>query len=85
MSKLIYKYYSPTGLKKNKNLSNSSRLVIEEAEKHGIVWKIIPGTQIVTLTYRGIERSYYHQIPSSTTALAKYACNNKGYIKKTQK
>ena len=51
--------------------------MIEEAEKHGIVWKIIPGTQIVTLTYRGIERSYYHQIPSSTTALAKYACNNK--------
>lgn len=61
----------------SKNLSNSSRLVIVEAEKHGVKWKIIPGTQIVTLTYKGIERSYYHQLPSSTTAIAKYACNNK--------
>ena len=77
MPKLVYTYFSPKGLMVSKNLSNSSRLVIVEAEKHGVKWKIIPGTQIVTLTYKGIERSYYHQLPSSTTAIAKYACNNK--------
>ena len=77
MSKLIYEYYSPKGLKKSKNISNSSRLVIVEAEKFGIKWRIEPGTQIVTLNYKDKEKSYYHQIPSSTTALAKYACNHK--------
>jgi glutamate--cysteine ligase len=77
LSKLIYEYYSPKGLKKSKNITNSSRLVIKEAEKFGIKWSIEPGTQIVTLTYKGQEQSYYHQVPSSTTALAKYACNHK--------
>lgn len=77
MTKLIYQYYSPSGLQKNKNVSNSSRLVIKEADKFGVDWQIIPGTQIVKLTYQGQERFYYHQIPCSTTALAKYACNNK--------
>ena len=79
MVSLIYQYFSPTGLKKNKNVSNSSRLILQEAEKHGINWNIIPGTQVVTLTYNGVEKSYYHQIPSSTTAVAKYICNNKQY------
>jgi len=77
LPKLVYTYFSPTGLMVSKNLSNSSRLVIVEAEKHGVDWRIIPGTHIVTLTYKGQERSYYYQLPSSTTALAKYACNNK--------
>lgn len=77
MSQLIYEFYSPTGLKKNKNVSNSSRLVLEEAEKHGVSWDIIPGTQIITLTYKDKTQTYYHQVPSSTTALAKYSCNNK--------
>jgi glutamate--cysteine ligase len=75
----MYQYFSPTGLKKNENVTNSSRLILLEAEKHGIEWKIIPGTQVITLTYKGVEKSYYHQIPSSTTAVAKYICNNKSY------
>lgn len=77
MSQLIYEFYSPQGLKKNKNVSNSSRLVLEEAEKHGVEWDIIPGTQIIILTYKGKTQTYYHQVPASTTALAKYSCNNK--------
>ena len=77
MPKLLYHYFSPEGLKKNKPVSNSSRLVLKEAEKCGIAWHITPGTQIITLTYKGEKKSYYHQVPSSTTALAKYACNNK--------
>ena len=77
MTKYIYKYFSTEGLKKSKSVTNSSRLIIREAERYGVDWKIIPGTQIVTLTYKGQEKSYYHQIPSATTALAVYACNNK--------
>ncbi|MCB9801213.1 MAG: hypothetical protein H6773_03460 [Pseudomonadales bacterium] len=77
MSQLIYEFYSPTGLKKNKNVSNSSRLVLKEAERFGVHWEIVSGTQIICLTYNGKTQTYYHQVPSSTTALAKYACNNK--------
>lgn len=77
MSGLIYQLYSPNGLVENKPVSNSSRLVLIEAEKYGVSWRIIPGTQIVELTYNGVSKTYYHQVPSNTSALAKYACNNK--------
>lgn len=77
MSVLQYHYFSPTGLAVEKHVTNSSRLVINEAEKRGIAWKIHPGTQVVTLTYNGVSRSYYHQVPSSTTAIAKYISNQK--------
>jgi cyanophycin synthetase len=77
MSKLIYQYYSPTGLKQNKKVTNSSRLVLKAADKYGIKWRIIPGTQVVSLSYQGQTKEYYHQVPSSTTAVAHYACNHK--------
>lgn len=70
-------YYSPKGLTKNKNVSNSSRLILKEADALGIKWEIIPGTQIINLSYNGKTQSFYHQVPAATTALAKYACNNK--------
>ncbi len=77
MINLIYENYSPTGIVKNKNVSSSSRLVLKEAEKYGVTWRIIPCTEIIELNYKGKIQTYYHQVPSTTTALAKYACNNK--------
>lgn len=77
MTQLIYQLYTPNGVEKNKNISNSSRLVLKEAEKFGMTWRIIPCTQIIELNYKGKKRTYYHQVPSTTSALAKYACNNK--------
>lgn len=52
-------------------------MVIEEAKKYGITWSIIPGTQIITLEHNGKKQTYYHQVPSSTSALALYSTNNK--------
>ena len=77
MQPLIYESNGPSGVIKNKNVSNSSRLVLEEAEKLGIDWEIIPCTQLIQLTYKDRIQTYYHQVPTSTTALAKYSCNNK--------
>ncbi len=77
---MIYQYYSPSGLKKTKNLSNSSKLVIKEAEKHGLTWRILPGTPMIGLTYQGEERFYYYQVPCSTTALAKYITVHKAMV-----
>lgn len=77
MPKFIYEYSSPKGTRLNKRVSNSSRLILVEAEKHGVAWKIIPDIQIIELSYKGKNVSYSHQIPSSTTALAMYASHNK--------
>jgi len=76
LSKLTYKRFTPSGIKKGKDLTNSSRLLISVAEEYGVKWKIINGTQIVILNYNGKEEAYYHQVPSTTTAIAIY-CDNK--------
>ena len=77
MQELIYEFYGPEGVIKSKDVSNSSRLVLKEAKKLGIDWEIIPCTQLIQLTYGDKTRTYYHQVPASTTALAKYTCSNK--------
>jgi glutamate--cysteine ligase len=77
MSQLFYEFYSPEGIVKNKNVTNSSRLVLKEADELGVSWKIIPCTQLIELSYGGKKATFYHQVPSSTTSIAKYACNNK--------
>jgi glutamate--cysteine ligase len=77
MSQLIYESYSPKGIVKNKNISNSSRLISNEAEAFGVSWRVLPCTQLIELTYKDKKRTFYHQVPTSTSALAKYSCNNK--------
>jgi len=77
MPQLIYEFNSPNGVVKNKNISHSSRLILSEAEKYGVEWRIIPCTQLIELNYKGDIQAFYHQVPSSTSALAKYSCNNK--------
>ncbi len=71
-----YLRFTPTGLTQNYRVTNSTKLIIKETEKLGIQWKIIPGTQVVTLTYQGKTKSFYHQVPSNTSALAHY-CSDK--------
>ena len=73
----MYQFFTPDGFRLNKRVSNSSRLVLVEAEKYGVKWEIIPGTQIVSLNYQGKTTSFFHQVPATTTALAKYACTFK--------
>ena len=77
MTKLTYNYNSPNGVITNRNISNSSRLILQEAEKHGVDWRFIPCTQLIELSYRDKKKTYYHQVPSSTSAAAVFTCNNK--------
>ncbi|MBU0975119.1 hypothetical protein KKD03_05470 [Patescibacteria group bacterium] len=71
MSQLIYESHSPKGIVKNKNISNSSRLVLDQAEKFGVKRNVIPCTQLIELTFKNNKQTFYHQVPSTTTALAK--------------
>lgn len=77
MSQLIYEFYSPQGIIKNRNISNTSRLILNEAENFNIDWNVIDCTQLIELTYKGKKQVFYHQVPPSMSALAKYSCNNK--------
>lgn len=77
MQQLIYESYGPEGVIKSKDVSSSSQLVLKEAEKLGVDWEIVPCTEVIKLTYRGKTETFHHQVPSTTTALAKYSCNNK--------
>ena len=65
------------GVRKLKKISDSTILVLQEAEKQGIVWEKIKYTDLFKLTFQG-ESAYFHaQIPSKTTEFAYYCCNNK--------
>jgi len=77
MLQLIYEQNSPKGIVKNKNVTYSSCLILKEADKFGVGWRILPCTPLVELNYNGKKKIFYYQIPSSTTALAKYVCTNK--------
>jgi len=76
MLKLFYQNFTPSGLKKGQALTNSSNKIITEAEKLDIKWQIIPGTQVIKLSYNNKDKYYYHQIPFNTKAIAMY-CDDK--------
>lgn len=77
MFRPIYQLYAPSGLIENKAVTNSTRLVLKEAEKHNISWKIIPGTKVIQLTKGEKTVHFYHQIPPTTSALAEFVITNK--------
>lgn len=77
MPKINYKIFSPHGLDIKNQISNSSRLILLEANRLGVDWEVIPGTEVVVFNFQGKQNYLYHQVPSTTTALALYICNNK--------
>jgi len=77
MITLFHKRKTPTGIKKVKKIRDSTLLVLEEAEKHGIKWKQIPYTDLFKLQYKNQIKYFHYQIPSLTNELAHYSCQNK--------
>lgn len=77
MSKLIYEFYGPEGTVKEKNIGAGPRYILNEAEKYGIEWRVLPCTHLIELTYKGKKQVFHHQIPTATSALSLYVCNNK--------
>lgn len=58
-------------------ISPSTRMVLQEAERLGVVWSVIPFTNIFTLSYAGVTVNFHHQVPPQTTSLAELSCSDK--------
>lgn len=74
---LSYVRSTPHGIDIDRSISFSTKLVLREADAHGITWEKIPETNLFKLSLNKKIRYFHHQIPSSTTALGKFCCNKK--------
>jgi glutamate--cysteine ligase len=52
-------------------------MVLEEADKCGVLWEIIPFTSMFKLSYLDSTKFFHGQTPSETTEYASYCCENK--------
>jgi len=77
MTTLYLQRKSIAGVKKLKKVTKSTILILEEAEKNGIVWEKIPYTGLYSLQYKKQLKYFHDQIPSTTTECAFYSCRNK--------
>jgi cyanophycin synthetase len=77
MTNLFYKRKTINGDIELKGIGKSVRLVLAEAEKHGITWENLPFTDTFKLQYLDNTKFFHGQIPSETTEYAHYCCANK--------
>ncbi len=59
----------------------STKFIVQEAERLGIIWKAIPGTRIIELTLHNHLEYFTAQISGHTSALAYLIANNKDATK----
>lgn len=77
MNILFYSRKTISGVKKLKKVSQSTILILEEAERLGIKWEKIRYTGLFKLEHHGKIVFFHSQIPSMTTESAAYCCRNK--------
>ncbi len=77
MTNLFYKRKTINGEIELKGIGKSTRMVLAEAEKHGIVWVNMPFTKTFKLQHLDSVKFFHGQIPSETTEYAHYCCANK--------
>lgn len=77
MTNLFYKRKTINGDIELKGIGKSTRMVLAEAEKHGILWVNMPFTKTFKLQHLDSIKFFHGQIPSETTEYAHYCCANK--------
>lgn len=78
---LYYKRQKTTGLAEEELVSVSTRMILQESEKYGIVWKEIPETRVFEMTFHGQTKYFHAQIPAQTTWVGFHACLDKNVTK----
>lgn len=73
--KYHYKKVRPTGLKTADGITSSTKLVLKEAERLGVAWQALPGTEIIKLSFLGKIHHFYYQVPSTSKAIAQFCCD----------
>ncbi len=59
------------------NISTKERVMLEEAEKHGVSWRQIDSSRLFELTYQGKKRFFFGGFSANTTFVSYYACLDK--------
>jgi len=72
-----YKVFKPTGIADGQVISISTREVLFEAQKYGIIWEEIIGTGVFRLNYNGRISYFHEQISPATSQLGFDSCLNK--------
>ncbi len=72
----------PEGTVNRKEVSISIRRILEEAESLGIIWEIIPDTDIVRLSYKDKVQVFRAGFPNTTSYNAAEICYDKQLCKK---
>ncbi len=83
MQAFIYSRFTPNGLIKGQNISSSTKIALQEAEKLGVTWETIPNTKIIKLQLADKIHFFHHQIPTNTKAISLFACsktNTKSFL-----
>ncbi len=77
MKSYTYLRKTPQGNQLSEPISNSTKLILQEAEQHQIKWETLPETKLLKLTHQHKVVYFHAQIPNQTSELSTYTCNNK--------
>jgi len=72
----------PTGTVPTEYFDTETKLIVQEAEKQDISWRIINNTDIIQFEKNGLKHYVRSRLPSTTSAIAVRICRNK-YLTKT--
>ena len=71
----------PEGIAQHEEVSISIKRILEEAEKLGITWEILPDTDTIRLTHKDNVQIFRDRVPSTTTYIADQICYDKQLCK----
>lgn len=74
---LFFTRSSPEGVLDVKELDASSQLILYEAEKIGIQWRIVPDTEIIELNYNNKIQYFRKKTPSTNSSISAAVCREK--------
>lgn len=82
---MIDSYYfqrlTPHGLEDSESMTSSSIIILDEATKHGVSFRSIPGTRVVELEYQGHKQYFKAQVPFQTRFIGSYIAEDKSATK----
>jgi glutamate--cysteine ligase len=77
LAQSFYQRKKISGWENDEPITLSSLLILEAADKYGISWKVLPGTKIIEMEYKGQKKYFRYQISSATTDVGFSACLDK--------
>lgn len=77
----FYLNKTPFGIAKKREMTLSTKIILQEADRLNISWEVIPGTELIALSFNNHIEYFTTQIPGTTSALAYLLTNDKSATK----